>query len=81
MVDGRDALAYVIIRPGQPGDGDNNIVVEAQAMGISQQQAAYVMRELASRWDPSVPINPINPINPIDSLAPCATCGCAKAPE
>lgn len=52
MVDGRDALAYVIIRPGGEGDG-NNIVVEAQAMGISKESVAYVMRELARQWDPS----------------------------
>lgn len=49
MVDGRDALAYVIIRPSDVG----GVVVEAQAVRISKAQAAHVMRELAKKWDPT----------------------------
>jgi hypothetical protein len=36
FVDGRDALAYVIIRPNDTGDG---VVVESGANGITKPQA------------------------------------------
>jgi hypothetical protein len=45
-VDGRDAFAYVIIRPGP----DGNVVVEAAANGISHGHAAYVLRHIAEKW-------------------------------
>lgn len=52
FVDGRDALAYLIIRPGENGDG---VVIDAEAHGISKPQAAYVLRHVADQWDPSGP--------------------------
>lgn len=50
-VDGRDALAYLIVRPGVPGGP--NVSIEAAANGISQEQAAHVLRHVADLWDPA----------------------------
>ncbi|WP_367138945.1 MULTISPECIES: hypothetical protein [Streptomyces] len=47
-VDGRDALAFVIIRPGTNGDG---VSIEAAANGLSKEDAAYVLRYVADQWD------------------------------
>ena len=49
VVDGREALAYVIILPNEDGNG---VLIDAAASGISKQQAAYVLRHLAKQWDP-----------------------------
>ena len=49
FVDGRDALAYVIIRPNAAGDG---VLIDAAASGLSKPQAAYVLRHVADQWDP-----------------------------
>ena len=46
--DGRDALAYVIIKPGP----DGNVVIDAAASGISKPHAAWVLRQVADRWAP-----------------------------
>jgi hypothetical protein len=47
-IDGRDALAYVILRPGP----DNaRVMAEAGARGISKQQAAAALRQIADMWD------------------------------
>lgn len=46
VVDGRDALAIVIIRRT-----DDGIAVDAHANGISKRAAADVLREVASHWD------------------------------
>ena len=54
FVDGRDALAYVIIRP----NGVDGVTVEANASGISQQDAAQVLRHVADRWSPRKPVSP-----------------------
>lgn len=48
-IDGRDALAYVIIRPGS---NDSGVVIEAAANGISKAHAAYALRHTAQSWDP-----------------------------
>jgi hypothetical protein len=48
-VDGRDALAYVILRPGADSTG---VVIEAAANGISKAHAAYALRHTAQSWDP-----------------------------
>ncbi|MFI9463820.1 hypothetical protein [Streptomyces xiamenensis] len=50
-VDGRDALAIVIIRPGVPGGPD--VSIEANANGLSKEQAAHVLRHVADLWDPA----------------------------
>lgn len=46
VIDGRDALAYVIIRGGVEG-----VTVEAAANGIDKRAAAYVLRSVADAWD------------------------------
>lgn len=47
-VDGTDALAFVIIRPGSIEGG---VSIEAAAKGLSKQAAAYVLRQVADMWD------------------------------
>ncbi|MEU1800825.1 hypothetical protein [Streptomyces sp. NPDC019937] len=47
-IDGRDALAFVIIRPGQTEGG---VSIEAAASGLSKQAAAYVLRHVAQQWE------------------------------
>jgi hypothetical protein len=47
-VDGTDALAFVIIRPGSTEGG---VSIEAAAKGLSKQAAAYVLRHVADQWD------------------------------
>ena len=49
-VDGLDALAMVLIKPG--GGGVDGVMVEASATGISREHAAYVLRNVADQWDP-----------------------------
>lgn len=51
VVDGTEALAYVIIKPGR---NDRRIVVDAAANGISKADAAYVLRQVADQWDPPI---------------------------
>jgi len=47
-VDGRDALAYVIVRPG---NDDAHVSLEAAARGISKTSAAMILRQIADAWD------------------------------
>jgi hypothetical protein len=47
-VDGRDALAFVIIRPGSD---DENVSIEAAANGLSKKAAAYILRHVADQFD------------------------------
>lgn len=47
-VDGQDALAYVIIRPGPT---PRTVMPEAAAHGISKKAAAWVLRQLADMWE------------------------------
>ncbi|MFE6829234.1 hypothetical protein ACFVFJ_44610 [Streptomyces sp. NPDC057717] len=47
-VDGTDALAFVIIRPGST---DGGVVIEAGANGMSKAAAAYVLRHVADQFD------------------------------
>lgn len=47
-VDGTDALAFVIVRPGAaPGA----VSIEAMAKGLSKPAAAHVLRQVADMWD------------------------------
>lgn len=48
-IDGTDALAYVILRPGPDNRG---VVIEAGANGIGKKHAAYALRHTAQQWDP-----------------------------
>jgi len=50
-VDGTDALAYVIIRPGEKDAG--GVVIEAASSGMSKEAAAYVLRHVAEGWKPA----------------------------
>lgn len=47
-VDGTDALAFVIIRPGETEGG---VSIEAAAKGLDKRSAAYVLRKVADMWD------------------------------
>lgn len=47
-VDGRDALAFVIIRPGST---EGAVSIEAAAKGLSKPAAAHVLRHVADLWD------------------------------
>lgn len=47
-VDGRDALAYVIVRPVD--DDEDRVAVEAAANGISKIAGANVLRQVADLW-------------------------------
>ena len=47
-IDGTDALAFVLIRPGQTEGG---VSIEAAANGMDQPSAAYVLRHVANQWD------------------------------
>jgi hypothetical protein len=46
FIDGRDALAAVIVKPNSTGDG---VLIDAYANGISKTQAARVLRHVASK--------------------------------
>jgi hypothetical protein len=50
-IDGTDALAFVIIRPGKQ---DGAVAIEAAARGMSKPAAAYVLRHVADEWEPEV---------------------------
>jgi hypothetical protein len=47
-IDGTDALALVIIRPGATEGG---VAIEAAANGMDKPAAAYVLRHVANQWD------------------------------
>jgi hypothetical protein len=47
-IDGTDALAFVIIRPGST---DGGVSIEAAAKGLDKASAAYVLRHVANQWD------------------------------
>jgi len=49
LIDGRDALAIVLVRPGPDGQG---VTIEAAANGIDKPTAALVLRHIAQQWDP-----------------------------
>ncbi|GAA2107848.1 hypothetical protein [Streptomyces synnematoformans] len=47
-VDGRDTLAFVIVRPGST---DGSVAVESSARGLSKTNAAHILRQVADMWD------------------------------
>lgn len=51
-VDGTDALAFVIIRPGETKGG---VSIEAAANGMGKARAAYVLRHVANQFDADTP--------------------------
>jgi hypothetical protein len=50
MVDGRDAVAYVILRPG-PGDGTVQLEA-ATTEGTDHHHVSQVLRHIADQWSP-----------------------------
>ena len=50
-IDGNDALAAVLIRPGST---EETIALEAWAKGIDKPAAAHVLRHVADTWDPRI---------------------------
>jgi hypothetical protein len=46
-VDGTDALAFVIIRPGST---DGSVSIEGAATGLSKEAAAYVLQNVVDMW-------------------------------
>lgn len=49
LLDGRDALAFVVIRPA--GDGTDAVTVEASSRGMPKSAAAYTLRATADQFD------------------------------
>ncbi|GCD38016.1 hypothetical protein OEIGOIKO_05826 [Streptomyces chrestomyceticus JCM 4735] len=47
-IDGSDALAFVIIRPGST---EGSVSIESGAQGMSRQAAAYVLRQVADLFE------------------------------
>lgn len=47
-IDGTDALAFVIIRPGS---SEGAVSIEAAARGMSKTAAAYVLRHVAQQFE------------------------------
>lgn len=67
LLDGRDALAAVIIRPV---DGDpDSIAIEANARGMSKAVAAYALRQTADQFDAAAIAEGDTPITPDESAA------------
>lgn len=54
-IDGRDALFFLIVRPGpdrnSAGTGGSNVVLEHGGSGLTKAQAAYILRQVADRLD------------------------------
>lgn len=49
VVDGTEALAYVIVRPD--ATRENGIKTEAASLGLSKTDMAHVLRALADKFD------------------------------
>ncbi|WP_053913677.1 hypothetical protein [Streptomyces sp. TP-A0875] len=49
VIDGRDALAFVLIRPAD--DDPDRVTVEASSRGMSKAAAAYTLRATADQFD------------------------------
>lgn len=56
VVDGRDTLAAVIIRPATGTNGEDSISVEANARGIGTAVVAYALRQTADQAEGDEPI-------------------------
>ncbi|MFG2404211.1 hypothetical protein ACGFR8_07705 [Streptomyces brevispora] len=66
MIDGRDALAYVIIRPGTT---EGSVLLEAAASGLDKAAGAYILRNIADLWDEETAMEAGAP----DTTGPSAT--------
>lgn len=47
MIDGRDALLMVLVKPGTSPEG---IVVDAHCNGLDKMQAAKILAHVARQW-------------------------------
>lgn len=80
-IDGTDALAFVIIRPGET---DGGVSIEAGAKGMGQPAAAYVLRHIANQWDdggddPSATLSAMNTLaERYEAIAAQATTGIGR---
>lgn len=52
-IDGRDALFFLIVRPGadRTASGGRGVVLEHGGHGLTKPQAAYILRQVANRLD------------------------------
>ncbi|MFJ2863718.1 hypothetical protein [Kitasatospora sp. NPDC087314] len=50
-IDGRDALFFLIVRPGAQGASGSNVTLEHGGSGLTRAQAAYILRQVADRLD------------------------------
>lgn len=69
FVDGRDALAYVVIRPADETPDEGRITVEAAAHGMSKAAAAYALRQTADQFDRAAVAEGDTPITPEGAAA------------
>lgn len=70
-VDGTDALAFVIIRPGKT---EGAVAIEAAANGMGKEQAAYILRHVANQFDADTPsgqssVDPSATLSALNTLA------------
>jgi hypothetical protein len=52
VVDGREALAYVLVLPKPDGSG---VLIDAGAHGITKPQAGFILRRVAQSWEEGRP--------------------------
>ncbi|MFJ6616648.1 hypothetical protein ACIQOW_03565 [Kitasatospora sp. NPDC091335] len=50
-IDGRDALFFLIVRPGTPGPSGSGVVLEHGGSGLTKARAAYILRQVADRLE------------------------------
>lgn len=48
MIDGRDALLMVLVKPGS---GDGMVAVDAHCNGLDKSQAARILLHVAKQWN------------------------------
>lgn len=47
MIDGRDALLMVLVKPGS---SDGSVAVDAHCNGLDKLQAAHILMHVARQW-------------------------------
>ena len=50
MIDGRDALLMVLVKPKDPDEVDGNVIVDAHCNGLDKLQAAKILYHVAKMW-------------------------------
>jgi hypothetical protein len=51
VIDGTDALFFLIVRPAAPGPNGSTVVLEHGGSGLTKAQAAYILRQVADRLE------------------------------